>query len=151
MSTASGSNSAFSVSAAFDIVFTVSATTNGVTLTLTPTLAGSPTVVSDVSIAWWVYVGGFLTGGSLLATVLLAIDLFGGLFLNGPLSGLMVSALGGSIPSIPVPISGPGLPRIVTSVSSVSLNQADAAPRTFGTAPTLPDGFRQHDLIVTMT
>jgi hypothetical protein len=151
---AAGSAGAFSVTIRFDLAVTVAASTDGVTLTITPTLAGTPTVNSDISIAWWVYVGGILAGGIGLTAVLAAIDLFGGLFLNGPISSAIAGAVAGALPAIPVPISGPGLPRIVSAVSSVSLNQADAAAQTFtlpGTTLTVPDGFRQHDLIVTMT
>jgi hypothetical protein len=146
-----GTAGAFSISAGFDVTFGITATTDGRTLTLTPVLLGTPLVASDVSIAWWVYVGGFLTGSATLLTVLAAIDIFAGFFLNGPLSGLIAGSIAGAVPSFPVPISGPGMPPVVSSVSSVSLNQADALVQTFVSGGVMiPDIFRQHDLVITM-
>ncbi len=151
--TATGVSGAFSVTVDFDVTVAMTATTDGLTLTLAASPVGTPTVRSDVSIAWWVYVGGILAGGLGLSTVLVAIDLFGGLFINGPIAGAIRTAVAGSVPPISVPVSGPGFPRLFSVVSSLSLNQADAIPRTF-TMPTmgisLADGFRRHDLIVTL-
>ena len=150
---ASGVAGAFSVSIRFNIRLTITATTNGTRLTITPALSGAPAVSSDVSIAWWVYVAGILAGGIGIVAVLAAIDAFGGLFLNGPIAGAITGAIGSSVPPINVPVSGPGMPRIVSMVSSVSLFQADSLPRMFlipGMSAMISDGFRQHDMIITM-
>jgi hypothetical protein len=149
--TAAGIDDAFSVNVNFDLSINISATTDGATLTINPAFVGLPTVNSDPSIAWWVYLGAALSGGVELGLILGAIDLFGGAFINGPISNIIMMDAG-TFPSIQIPLSVPGLPPLVSSVSSVSLHQGDAANVMFTVSPgrTARDGFRGHDLIITM-
>jgi hypothetical protein len=93
----------------------------------------------------------FLTGSATLMAVLIAIDVFAGFLINGLIASAIGTGLAGAIMPIPIPISGPGLPPIVSSVSATSLNHGDAVPRTFiSSGVAVSDGFRQHDLVVTL-
>ena len=133
---ATGVASAFTVTASIDTTFSLAATITGRTLTLAMTQLGAPVVTSDVSIALWVYVGGIILAGGvgvgaagLLAQVLVAVDVLGGLLLNGGIAGAVV------IPTPPIGIPLPsGLPAV--AVRAQSLRQTDAPTRMV----TLPGG-----------
>lgn len=115
--------SAFTVNASIDAAFSLSAAISGGTLTLTLTLAGTPAVSSNVSIAWWVYVLGFVLGGFTGVEIIAIANAFAGNFANGLIAGLVKGALRPI--SIPIPLPS-GVPAL--SVRQVSLFQADAPP-----------------------
>jgi len=143
--TANGVAGSFSVSASIDITLSLGVSINGTTVTFTLTPVGSPVVSSNVSIAWWVYVLGFVTGGFTLDVIIAVANAFGGNLANSIISG----SVAGAIPSItitfPLP---PGLPTL--SVRSTSLSQTDAPPSAVLIAGffflNLP--FPQNDIIV---
>jgi hypothetical protein len=138
--TANGVAGAFSVTATVVTVFTIAASISGGALSLTVSPFGAAAVSSDIAIAWWVYVTGVLVGGSPLASVLLAIDLFGGSLVNGPLGRALMAPT--------ISFSSPLPTRLPTlAVRIVSTTQADAPPRTIGTTP---DPFRSHDAIMNL-
>lgn len=128
---ATGTAGAFTVTASIDTTFSLNATATGRTLTLAMTPLGAPVVSSDVTIAWWVYVGGFIAGGIGLAAVLAAIDLFSGELLNGLIGGMIAPFLPAVTITVPLPA---GVPSV--SVRAQSLRQADAPIRTLR----LPNG-----------
>jgi hypothetical protein len=144
-----GVGGTFTVTTSVDQAFTIGATPlpgrNGFLLTLTP--AGPPTVTTDVQIPAWVYVASALTGGALLVTVLVTIDLFGGTLISGPIAGAITAAIGPGL-SVPVTLAGlpPLTPRLLTSF------QADSASRTVSVSflPPIPFPFRDHDVIVNL-
>lgn len=137
---ATGTRGSFTLTAIVDISMrlTVSQTGTGLSISMAP--AGPPLVISDYSIAWWVYTIAALAGWGTVLAVLLIIDAFGGLFSNGPISGAVFAALPSRSFSIPLPL--PGL-----ALSRVRQTQPDATRRILPSG--LPDPFRSHDLIMT--
>jgi hypothetical protein len=144
-----GVANAFRVRAAIDTTFSLTATVmGGRTITLTIAPLGSPSVRSDVSIAGWVYVAGFLTGGAVLAGALAAIDAFGGLAANGVIASIIMGFLSG-LPPLTLPFTlPPSAPR--AAVRAQSLGQRDAPTRTITTPTgrTITDPFRVNDIII---
>lgn len=145
---ADGVAGAFTVNASVDTAFSVTATsTTATSLTFAIAPRGTPAVRSDISIAPWVYVGGVLTGGLGLVTVLAAIDAFGGLLLDGIIAR--------SILLPPSPSLTIGLPVPMT-VRAQSLGQPDAPTRTvtvalpFGFSFTFTDPFPANDMIINL-
>jgi hypothetical protein len=150
---ADGVGGAFTINAAVDTTFslTTTATATGTTLTMTTTPLGLPIVQSDVSIAWWVYASSFLSGGIELATVLAAIDAFGGLVLNG----VIATAVARFLPTLTLPLSlPPAIPAV--TVRTQSLRQADAPTRTvtivsaLGISVPFTDPFPANDIIINL-
>jgi len=136
----------FSISASVDATFAVTATITGGTLTLGVTPVGTPAVSSDLSIAWWIYVYGAVTGGFGLVEILAFGDLFAGALLNGPLASGLAGALPAVTAAIPLPTSLGTL-----TVRSARTFEADSARRVIallGGAITIVDPFRSHDVIV---
>lgn len=140
VATATGTAGSFTLTATIDISMrvTVSQTGTGLSISIAP--AGAPRVVSDYSIAWWVYGIGALTGSGTVLAVLAVIDAFGGLFSDGPISSAVFAALPSR--SFSIPLALPGL-----TLSRVRQTQPDATRRTLPSG--LPDPFRSHDLIMT--
>jgi hypothetical protein len=145
--TATGVGGAFTVNATVDTSFRFAATVSGGTLTLSLTPITPAVVASDVSIAWWMYLAGALTGSLTLVGVLAAIDDFAGLLINGALG----TAIGGLFPTISAPIPLPGRAAALT-VRAVRSTQPDSATRSVTFLPgfTVSDPFRSHDLIVNL-
>ncbi len=123
--------SAFTVNASIDVTVSVSAAISGGTLTLALTPVGTPAVSSNVSIAWWVYVLGFVLGGFTGVEIIAIANAFADTFANGLVAGLVKGALGPI--SVPIPLPS-GVPAL--TVRQVSLFQADAPPSLV-----LVDGF----------
>ena len=143
---AATTDGSFSISASVDATFAVTATISGGTLTLGVTPVGVPAVSSDLSIAWWIYVYGAVTGGFGLVQILAFGDLFAGALLNGPLASGLAGALPAVTASMPLPA---GLGTL--TVRSARTFQADAGRRLIslaGGAITIADPFRSHDVIV---
>jgi hypothetical protein len=145
--TATGVGGSFTLDTSIDQAFTLAAGPSPTGFTLTATPAGPPVVTSDVSIAAWVYVAAALSGGSALVAVLIAIDLFAGPLISGPVGTAVAGALGpGLTITVPRPSGLPPItPRLLTSF------QPDAATRTITIATlTITFPFRDHDLIVNL-
>lgn len=143
---AATTDGSFSISASVDATFAVTATISGGTLTLGVTPVGVPAVSSDLSIAWWIYVYGAVTGGFGLVQILAFGDLFAGALLNGPLASGLAGALPAVTASMPLPA---GLGTL--TVRSARTFEADAGRRLIslaGGAFTIADPFRSHDVIV---
>ena len=143
--TAGGIAGSFTVNASIDITMSFSATIAGGILTLKFAPLGTPQVSSNVSIAWWVYVLGFVTGGFTLDAIIAITSALAGNIANGIIAGLV----GGAIPTIPVPIPLPaGIPPL--TVRQVSLFQADAFPSlvVIGGFIFIPLPFPENDIII---
>jgi hypothetical protein len=154
--TANGVAGAFSIAASIDAAFSVTAG-SGSPPSLTVALAGTPTVRTDLSIAWWVYVGTAVVPfvGVPLATILAAADAFAGLIANGPIATALAGVAGGLGGTFSFPLGG-GLPALSIR-SPVSLGQSNAVFRTValtlpGVSFTLPivDPFQDNDVILTL-
>jgi hypothetical protein len=121
-------------------------TISGGTLTLTLAQARAPNVTSSVSIAWWVYVAGFVTGGFAADTIIAAANLFGGSIADNIISNLISSSLSTITTAVPLPAGTPTL-----TVRQVSLSQSDAPPTTvmvFGIP--IPLAFPMNDVIINL-
>jgi hypothetical protein len=121
--TAGGVAGSFTVNASIDITISFSASISNGILTLTFTPVGTPVVNSNVSIAWWVYVIGWVVGGFTLDVIIAITNALAGNIANGIIAGAIGGALGPI--SVPIPLP-PGTPPL--SVRQVSLFQADAFP-----------------------
>ena len=142
---ADGIASAFTVTASVDMTFSFTAGIAGSSLTFTVAPLGTPSVQSNLSIAWWVYVAAFVVAGMTLDAVLAAIQAFGGSILNGPIARSIAIP---SIPMVGIPLVGPPM-----TVRATSLGQADAPVRTITISLPVgsiafPDQFRANDIIV---
>ena len=153
--TANGVAGAFTISATVDAAFTVTASP-GTPPSLVVALSGTPSVTTDLAIAWWVYVGAALVpGGAALGYILLGADLFAGSIANGPIATAIVGAAGGLGGTFPAP-SGPGLPPL-TVRPPVSLGQPNAIRRIVTVAlPGVPapvpivDPFLDNDVLINL-
>jgi hypothetical protein len=143
--TANGTAGAFTISGSADLAFRISASVSGGRLTIALASARAPIVNSDISIAWWVYVAGGLTGGFTVAAILALADVFGGALLNGPIASALAGVVG-AVPSFTAPLPS-GTPAV--RVRSTSTVQGDSPRRTITAGPmSMPDPFRSHDVIV---
>jgi hypothetical protein len=160
--TAHGIFDAFTAHATIDQTFSITAIVgagNTLVLALTPT--GPPVVESDADIAWWVYAGataiGAATGGAGLAaaitldSVLLAVDLFGGSFANGPLAGLIAPLMPGVAPlTVPLAATLPPLTVRSTTIQSVGATRRLVTVPVPGLGPvTIPDSWLNRDVLIT--
>ncbi|MGN6662647.1 MAG: hypothetical protein ACTHK6_00350 [Solirubrobacterales bacterium] len=142
--TVHGVAGAFKITASVDVALSIRASVSGGNLAIELAEARPTIVESDISIEWWVYVAGGLTGGFGIAAILGLVDLFGGQFLNGPLAGL----IGGlAIPPVTAPLPTATPPVRVREVKSVEPDSPRRTLATFG-GITIPDPFRSHDVIV---
>lgn len=143
-----GLSGAFTVSSTIDATFSATFVATGHTLSMAITPVGTPAVVSDISIAWWVYVAAFVTEGLDLVAVLAAIDLFGGFLLDSFVSGFIAPLLPSVSFALPLPSALPAV-----SVRAQSLGQSDAPSRTVTLAPTsimFLDPFLVNDVIINL-
>lgn len=142
---ATGVGGAFTVSAAVDTTFSVTAATipGGTMLAIAP--VGRPLVRSTHSISEWVYAANLLTFGAGLTAVLAAIDLFSGSLVDGLIASSIAPFLGGTI-GLPLSLPPP-LPRL--AVRAQSLFQADSVIRTV-LRPRFTDSLPAHDAIINL-
>lgn len=152
--TANGTMGAFSISASIDAAFSVTAGA-GSPPSIAVGLAGTPAVTTDLSIAWWVYLGAaFIPGGLTLVGILAAADAFAGSIANGPIAAALAGVAGGFAATFTVP-TGPGLPPLSVR-PPVSLGQPNAIRRivtvTPPGAPPLPivDPFLDNDVLLNL-
>ena len=144
---ATGSAATFTITADIDQAFTLAATASPTGFTLTAAPAGPATVSSDVQIPAWVYAASIFSGGSLLTTVLAAIDLLGGSVIAGFVTGPIATALGPGV-AFPVPLPTSLLPLTPRALTSF---EADASAQALSVGfLTIPFPFRANDVIVNL-
>jgi hypothetical protein len=144
--TINGIGGSFTVTATATVTFSLNVVVTGGSLTITLTLLGSPVVNSNVSIAWWVYVAGFVIGGVDAVVLIATANAAGGTVADGIISAVIGAAITLSPITLALP---PGTPAL--AVRAVSLGQSDAPPTTItilGTTFPLP--FPQNDILVNL-
>ncbi|MGN6217701.1 MAG: hypothetical protein ACTHN7_12250 [Solirubrobacterales bacterium] len=140
-----GPAEAFHITTSIDVALSINASVSGGNLAIEIAEARPPIFESEVSIEWWVYVAGGLTGGLGIAAILALGDIFGGKALDALLSSL-IKRLPVMIPSVSAPLPTAATPVRVREVTRV---EADSPRRTlnlFGFP--MSDPFRSHDIIV---
>ncbi|MGN6257295.1 MAG: hypothetical protein ACTHN3_06045 [Solirubrobacterales bacterium] len=143
--TAHGIADAFSIRCTADVALSIGAeVTSGGRLSITPTLAHTPTAAVDIEVAPWVYVVGLLVFFPAIGPTAFA-DLFGATLLDGPIAGL-VSRMLGMLPSVALPLPDTVRPVRVRATTSAE----PGAPRRTLTIPPGPDPFPSNDLIVNL-
>ena len=111
--------------------------------------------MTDLSIAWWVYLGAaFVPGGLTLVPILAAADVFAGSIASGPIAAALAGVAGAFAATFTVP-TGPGLPPLSVR-PPVSLGQVNAIRRVVTVmspgAPPLPivDPFLDNDVLLNL-
>lgn len=143
-----GAGGAFTVNYTVDQTFSLTAPTavSGREITLTMTPSGPPSVVSDTSIAAWIYLSAFFDGGGILVTIGSAINAFRTNILDGIITGAVTRLLRG----VAVPFTIPHNFRNVV-IRSISSLQSDAPTRIITVGPIVfPDPFAANDIIINL-